>query len=102
MQTYKFNYIPGLSPYLFQETQDQLFTHQNKTNAKIISGGNGFWTLVVPPYRMIHEYIDGEHTRSASPDKFLHDRGVQRITKKCCEMLCVELNKRVIKFDELI
>ena len=102
MQNYVLDYIPSQPPYTFQGTQTQLQAHLKRNNARIFGGGNGTWIVGVPPYRMIYEYIDGEHTRSASPDRFLYNNGLQKITKKSCETLCDKLNQGIIKFDQLI
>lgn len=102
MQNYVLDYIPSQPPYTFQGTQTQLQAHLKRNNARIFGGGNGTWIVGVPPHRMILEYVDGVLTRSTSPDKFLHDRGLQRITKNCCEKLCCELNNGIIKFEELL
>ena len=99
---YTLTYQPS-STYFFQGTQHQLRDRMRRTGEKIVGGSNGSWHLSKPAIRIINEYVEGNLSRRAYPDKFLRNvRGVKRITINSCQKLVDDLNKGIVSFSQLL
>lgn len=100
-KSYELSYI-STSIDSFQGTESQLKERLLRTGEHVISGEDGCWIISTTPERKIYELVNGERTRSATPDKFLHEHGFQRITRFSCKKLVEELNAGKVDFSELL
>lgn len=101
-KTYELYYQESVKSF-FQGTTYDLNKRLKRTGEKVVSGSNGSWYLSRPAVRFIYEIINGETTRRACPDYYLHNnRDVQRITRRACERLVDELRAGTLDFSELL
>ena len=114
-KTYELYYQESVKSF-FQGTTYDLNKRLKRTGEKVVSGSNGSWYLSRPAVRFIYEIINGETTRRACPDYYLHNNRnsedqrnyqssvdhVQRITRRACERLVDELRAGTLDFSELL
>lgn len=103
---YRYGYFPAPTPIQFQGNRDQLAKKLAQTGLQVVGGGNGTYVLGGTSSGVIYEFID-ENSPSPirkivpSKDMMRVRYGKERITEKDYERLANDLNKGLIKFDNL-
>ena len=103
---YRYGYYPAPPPIQFQGTKEALAKKLAQTGLQVVGGGNGTYVLGGTSSGVIYEFLDETSQspiRSIVPSKdMLRLRYYkERITEKDYERLANDLNKGLIKFDDL-
>lgn len=103
---YRYAYVPGSKPFLFQGTQAELQRKLQSTGAIVVSGGNGSYLLAIPSKGTIYEYTSeaaNQPIRSICPNKDIVRRmyGKERVTENDYNQMTNDLNQGKFSFDIL-